>query len=183
MSLPGALVLNADFRPMSYFPLSIMSAEEAISKVYQGKLAVIAEYDLVVKAPSLQLNAPSVVMHRNYCRAAHEVRFTRMNIFIRDGFKCSYCGKSGARSDLTFDHVIPRAKGGVTSWENITTSCQDCNSRKGDKSILPSVMPFKPTIRHMNKMRGRLHREGHKSTVPIPQDWIDYLYWDVDLEK
>lgn len=77
---------------------------------------------------------PSVVVLAFYNRVPRmEVRFSRRNVFLRDHFTCQYCSKTLPESQLNLDHVLPRDKGGVTSWDNIVTSCFRCNTRKGNK--------------------------------------------------
>jgi 5-methylcytosine-specific restriction endonuclease McrA len=124
-----ALVLNADFQPLSYFPLSLFNWEDAIKAVVKGSHVVVAEYDQVVRSPSTTMRLPSVIATRAYVRPPTKVAFTRFNVFLRDGFRCQYCHEQHRPNDLTFDHVLPRAAGGVTSWENIATACSPCNTR------------------------------------------------------
>src|SRR5687768_1553159 len=101
-----ALVLNADFQPLSYFPLSLFNWEDAVRAVVKGTHAVVAEYDQVVRSPSTTMRLPSVIALRDYVRPPARVAFTRFNVFLRDHFKCQYCGDRHRASDLTFDHVL-----------------------------------------------------------------------------
>ena len=87
-----ALVLNADFRPLSYFPLSLMPWQDAVRNVYEDKISVVAEYDKVVRSPSIAMRLPSVVALREYRPMPARVAFTRFNVFLRDRFRCQYCG-------------------------------------------------------------------------------------------
>ena len=127
-----ALVLNADYRPLSYYPLSLWPWQEAVKAVFLDRVDIVAEYDAEVHSPSTVIRIPSVVVLRDFVRPQKRVAFTRFNLFLRDGFRCQYCGSKG---DLTFDHVIPRARGGVTSWENVVAACSPCNLRKGSRRI------------------------------------------------
>ena len=111
-----ALVLNADFRPLSYYPLSLWSWQDAIKAVFLDRVNIVAEYDFAVSSPSFEMALPSVVSLKNYVRPSSTPAFTRFNVFLRDKFECQYCGDTG---ELTFDHVIPRSKGGITSWTNV----------------------------------------------------------------
>ena len=104
-----ALVLNADFRPLSYYPLSLWSWQEAVKSVFLDRVNIIQTYDQKVHSPSLDMNLPSVVALKTYVSPARYPAFTRFNLFLRDKFTCQYCG---AMDDLTFDHVVPRSKGG-----------------------------------------------------------------------
>ena len=105
-----ALVLNADFRPLSYFPLSLWSWQDAIKAVFLERVSILEEYDRTVHSPSFEMRLPSVVSLKTYIRPARNPAFTRFNVFLRDRFECQYCG---ADEDLTFDHVIPRSRGGL----------------------------------------------------------------------
>ena len=118
-SLP-ALVLNADYRPLSYYPLSLWSWQDAIKAVFLDRVNIIAEYDHAVSSPSFSMKLPSVVCLKSYVQPSRYPAFTRFNVFLRDKFECQYCGEE---DDLTFDHVTPRARGGQTTWENVVTAC------------------------------------------------------------
>ena len=172
-----ALVLNADFRPLSYFPLSLLSWQEAVSAVLTGRVAVVAEYEEWVRSPSTRLRLPSVIALKRYERRARRVAFTRFNVFLRDRFGCQYCGQVLPSSQLTFDHVLPRARGGTTCWSNVVTACEPCNRLKGDRMApLPLRAPREPTARELLAAR-RAFPPNH-----LHASWLDYLYWDVELE-
>jgi 5-methylcytosine-specific restriction endonuclease McrA len=106
------------------------------------------------------------------------VAFTRFNLFLRDEFRCQYCGTKG---DLTFDHVVPRASGGVTSWENVVAACSPCNLRKGSRSLRQCGMSLrKPPRRPVSE---QLHNVGRKFPPNhLHESWMDFLYWDAELE-
>jgi len=127
-----ALVLNADYRPLSYYPLSLWPWQEAVKAAWLDRVDIVAEYDEVVRSPSTEIRIPSVVVLKDYVKPQKRVAFTRFNLFLRDEFCCQYCGATG---DLTFDHVVPRSNGGVTSWQNVVAACSPCNLRKGAKSL------------------------------------------------
>ncbi len=86
-----ALVLNADFQPLSYFPLSLFGWGDAIKAVVKGSHVIVAEYDQVVRSPSTAMRLPSVIALREYVRPPTRVAFTRFNVFLRDHFVCQYC--------------------------------------------------------------------------------------------
>ena len=96
-----ALVLNADYRPLSYNPLSLWPWQEAIKAAWLDRVAIVAEYDQTVRSPSIEIRIPSVVVLKDYVKPQKRVAFTRFNLFLRDEFHCQYCGSKG---DLTFDH-------------------------------------------------------------------------------
>ena len=124
-----ALVLNADFRPLSYFPLSVWPWQETIKAVFLGRVQVVQEYDRVVRSPRWEMRLPSVICLKKYAPMERSPAFTRFNVFLRDRFSCQYCGD---RDDLTFDHILPRSRGGHTTWANVVAACSPCNLRKGN---------------------------------------------------
>lgn len=173
-----ALVLNADYRPLSYYPLSLWPWQEAIKAVFLDRVDVIATYDQVVRSPSREIRLPSVISLREFVSQERPPAFTRFNVFLRDGFACVYCGTG---ENLTFDHLIPRSKGGRTTWENIVTACEPCNLRKGGRmprecDMRPSRRPERPSM-HVLQAMGRRFPPHH-----LHESWLDYLYWDVELE-
>ena len=103
-----ALVLNADFRPLSYFPLSLWSWQEAVKAVFLDRVNIVSQYDRVVRSPTFEMRLPSVIALKDYVPSARRPAFTRFNVFLRDRFTCQYCGD---REELTFDHVVPRSRG------------------------------------------------------------------------
>ncbi|MCA0272954.1 MAG: HNH endonuclease [Proteobacteria bacterium] len=173
-----ALVLNADFRPLSYYPLSLWPWQEAIKAAFLDRVTIIAEYDEVVRSQRSAIRIPSVVVLKEYVKPQKRVAFTRFNLFLRDEFCCQYCGSKG---DLTFDHVVPRSRGGITSWENVVAACSPCNLRKANKSLAQSGLhlrhpPHQPTTEDMQRA-GRRFPPNH-----LHVSWADYLYWDAELE-
>lgn len=173
-----ALVLNADFRPLSYFPLSIWPWQEAIKAACLDRVNVISEYDRKVRSPSFEMRLPSVVSLKTFVKPARTPAFTRFNVFLRDKFMCQYCGSP---EDLTFDHVLPRSKGGLTTWDNVVAACSACNMRKADKLpsealMWPARKPFQPSVSDLNQ-NGRRFPPNH-----LHESWLDYLYWDSVLD-
>ena len=173
-----ALVLNADFRPMSYFPLSLATWQDAVSAVVAERVAVVAEYEAWARSPTTRIQLPSVIALRTYCRGTRRVAFTRYNVFLRDRFSCQYCGRVLPASALTFDHVRPRALGGTTCWSNVVAACVPCNTAKGSAlSMRPRRPAHEPTTRELLSLR-RAFPANH-----LHASWLDYLYWDVALER
>jgi 5-methylcytosine-specific restriction endonuclease McrA len=173
-----ALVLNADFRPLSYYPLSIWCWQDAIKAVFLDRVNIVSEYDKVVRSPTFEIRLPSVISLKTYVKPSRHPAFTRFNVFLRDRFTCQYCGD---REDLTFDHVIPRSKGGQTTWENVVAACAPCNLRKADRlprevEMWPRQNPFAPTVHDLHS-NGRLFPPNY-----LHDSWLDYLYWDSELE-
>lgn len=92
------------------------------------------ENEPYIQTVRMRIRIPKVLLLRRYDRLPiQEVRFTRTNVFERDQYRCQYCGKGFAEEEINLDHVIPRAKGGSTSWENIVTACIPCNTRKANR--------------------------------------------------
>jgi 5-methylcytosine-specific restriction endonuclease McrA len=118
--------------------------------VYNALVSVVAEYDVWARSPSTQIRLPSVVALRKYQRAPWRVAFTRFNVFLRDRFTCQYCGEPFPSSQLTFEHVIPRSRGGQTTWSNIVTACVPCNTAKGNAlRMQPRRLPKEPTLKEL----------------------------------
>jgi len=173
-----AVVRNADYRPLSYYALSLWPWQEAVNAAWLDRVDMVAEYDHVVRSPSTEIRLPSVVVLKDYVKPQKRVAFTRFNLFLRDEFQCQYCG---AKGDLTFDHVVPRSKGGVTSWENVVAACSKCNLRKGSKSLAQAGMtlmkpPRQPGAEELRNM-GRRFPPNH-----LHDTWVDFLYWDAELQ-
>lgn len=177
-----ALVLNADYQPLSYYPLSLISWQDAIKAVFLERVDIVSEYDdLVVSSPSFRMKLPSVVALKEYITPVKKTAFTRFHVFLRDGFECQYCGNYFRANDLTFDHVIPRSKGGRTTWDNIVAACQCCNTKKGNKlphecNMHPLRKPYEPTAFQLQK-NGRAFPPNF-----LHESWNDFLYWDTELE-
>ena len=104
-----ALVLNADFRPLSYFPLSLWSWQETIKAVFLGRVQVVQEYDRVVRSPSWEMRLPSVICLKKYAPMERSPAFTRFNVFLRDFFTCQYCATPHPTNDLTLRPTSSRA--------------------------------------------------------------------------
>ena len=177
----AALVLNADFRPLSYFPLSLWSWQDAVKAVFLDRVNVISEYDTRVRSPSQELRLPSVISLKEYVHVSQRPAFTRFNVFLRDGFACQYCAIQLPAEDLTFDHVVPRVKGGRTEWTNVVTACGPCNLRKGHRlprevGMFPRRQPYAATAYQLQE-NGRAFPPNY-----LHESWRDFLYWDTELD-
>jgi len=177
-----ALVLNADFHPLSYFPLSLWCWQDAVKAVFLDRVTILSEYDRTVRSPSLSLRLPSVIALKEYIQASRNPAFTRFNVFLRDRFSCQYCRHRHPTSELTFDHLVPRSRGGKTTWENVVTACMECNTRKGNRlpeqcGMRPHRRPWRPTAYELQEI-GRAFPPNY-----LHESWRDYLYWDTELEQ
>lgn len=176
-----ALVLNADFRPLSYFPLSLWPWQDAVKAVFLDRVNIISEYDKIVRSPTFEMRVPSVIALKEYVQPSRKPAFTRFNVFLRDSWTCQYCGDKFSTQELTFDHVIPRSRGGRTTWENIVTACSSCNVRKGNR--MPNVCEMKPLNKPIQPSVHQLQENG-RAFPPnfLHESWSDFLYWDSELE-
>ena len=173
-----ALVLNADYTPLSYYPLSLWPWQTAIKAVFLDRVDIVDQYDREIHSPSATMKLPSVIALKQYVRPSQHPAFTRFNLFLRDSFTCQYCHSC---EDLTFDHVTPRSRGGRTTWENIVTACARCNLMKGGRTpheahMHPFHKPRRPSAHELQE-RGRKFPPHH-----LHKSWLDYLYWDIELE-
>lgn len=177
-----ALVLNADFRPLSYFPLSLWAWQDAVKAVFLDRVNVVCEYDRVVHSPSAQIHLPSVISLKEFVPMSRRPAFTRFNVFLRDGFCCQYCGGRFNAEELTFDHVIPRSRGGRTLWENVVTACAPCNLQKGHRLPRESGLNL---MRRPAQPSNYLLQENGRSFPPnyLHESWRDFLYWDTELDQ
>lgn len=159
------LVLNASFEP-----INVCTVRRAIVLILKEKAEVIDEHELEVHAERMSMTRPSVIRLRTYVRIPYQSfrrKITRRAVFARDGWECQYCGRRGS---LTMDHVVPRSKGGDTSWENVVACCATCNRRKGDRSVSQSGMKLAsvPRAPHATIFI-------HVASPTIPQSWLPYV--------
>lgn len=162
------LLLNA-----TYEPLQVISWQRAVSMLYLGKVEVVRTYEKVLRAVSLTLEHPAVVKLVSFVRR-HRVRisFSRRNIFLRDSFKCQYCGVCLPASELTCDHVVPRSKGGGSSWENLVTACGPCNRKKGNRTPEQARMRLRKPPERPHRLPPAAYRLGGEAP---PEPWRDFL--------
>jgi 5-methylcytosine-specific restriction endonuclease McrA len=158
--------------------LSLWSWQDTIKAVFLERVNIVAEYDRVVRSVDFEMRVPSVVSLKTYVKPTRNPAFTRFNVFLRDRFECQYCT---SRDDLTFDHLVPRSRGGRTTWENVVTACAPCNLLKGgrmpDRAVMyPRTPPHRPSVNELQK-NGRLFPPNY-----LHISWADYLYWDSELE-
>lgn len=193
------LVLNK-----SWVPIGIVSAFDAICKVMKNKARFLDEnyqlYDLeswaehwddlsslseeqktkLVRSSRMCFLLPEIIVLTTYNGFVRQkVKLCRRNIYERDGYTCQYCGKHSTSKDLNLDHVVPKSKGGKTSWKNIVTSCISCNSRKGNRTPKEANMSLlkKPVKPHWLTL-------GRKMRFPESwEDFVGHLYWDIKLKE
>lgn len=140
-----ALLLNS-----TYEPLGILSWKKALRLLCLEKVEVLESYPMSFRSEQAEVHSPSVMRLLKRVRwHMPGVRFSRVNIFRRDSYKCQYCGMDCFTSKATLDHVQPQSRGGLSSWENLVTCCSKCNNKKGNKTPKEAGMelkrkPFKP---------------------------------------
>lgn len=148
--MSDTLVLNADYRPLCYLPLSTVPWQQAMKLTFMDRVTVVENHkDWVIHTPRLTIPVPSIVITKDYMKYKRTVRFSRKNLYLRDLYQCQYCSETFDYSELTIDHVVPVSKGGKTTWENCVAACKTCNTRKGNKHMLPIRLPFKPEYWHL----------------------------------
>jgi len=148
----------------AYMPLGVISWQDAISDWLNGKVEIIEEYedkiihkkyDKYLDNFSDVIKMPAVVRLLHFVKPNKDIKFyqsfTRRNVYDRDRGKCQYCGAKISLKEMTYDHVYPQSKGGLTNWTNIVCSCLECNVKKGDKTLQEAGMklinkPIAPAI-------------------------------------
>lgn len=169
--MSDCLVLNADGAPVSFLPVSTIDWQEAIKYMVLDKAHVLAWHEnWIVHSANWETRVPSIIMLKEYMKAKTTVRFSKSNVFLRDGYKCVYCETDLQKKDCTLDHVLPTSHGGKTTFENTVTACGPCNASKGNnKKIKPKFKPHKPDFYELVNKRKKLPFQ-----VRNPE-WMEYL--------
>lgn len=167
----STLILNADASPVSLVPLSIIPWEESIRYLVTDKAIVLEWYEnWIVRSERWSTRVPSVMILKEYQKKKSSIRFSKSNVFLRDGYRCQYCGDDVSRKSATLDHVLPVSHGGRSVWENCTTACMTCNSSKGNnKKIVPMNKPYKPSYYQLAEKRKKMRWDL------LHPSWADYL--------
>ncbi len=162
------LVLDAAYRPIKQ-----ISWKKAMVMYFQEKIEIVKEYENKwINSPRKKFKVPAVVRLVNFVfRFPFGVKLTRTNILMRDNAECQYCSKKLNRKRFTVDHVVPRSKGGESSWENLVACCHKCNTHKGDKSpheagLVLNKTPVQPKINLFRYVCGE-----------TPEPWLDFLQY------
>ena len=168
MTRPRILLLNG-----SYEPLTIVGWRKAITLVLADTVDVVETYSEPILSPGKAWASPAVIRLRQYINLGWlPVPFSRQNVFARDGHRCQYCQQPFHSRDLTLDHVMPRARGGHKTWDNVVASCGPCNRRKRDRTPKEAGMKLSKPIcepRWAQLVRGELIPEDR------PQEWEPWL--------
>ncbi len=166
------LLLNA-----TYEPLQIVSWKRAVKMHFQEKVEILEHHNREIRSVRMSMKVPSVIRLVSYAQIRRRhvaIRFSRQNLFARDKFRCQYCGSRLPSSDLTYDHVLPVARGGRKTWENIVTSCMRCNREKGNRTPEEAGMrilkrPSAP-LGFPAKIQLLFHR------IQAPENWQAYIF-------
>ena len=168
------LLLNATFEP-----LKVINWKRAIRLLTLGKVEVLEEYDREIHAVTFAIKLPSVLRLLRFVKyRKRDIKFSRLNIYARDGFRCQYCGKKFESQNLSFDHVVPKRYGGKTEWNNIVTSCCRCNRIKGGRTLKEAGLKLLRKAVKPDWVPFIMITIGVRS---VPEDWRNYLYWNIEL--
>lgn len=169
--MSDTLLLNADGAPVSLLPLSVINWQEAIKYMVLDKATVLSFYDnWTVHSATWETLVPSVLILKEYMKPKMSVRFSKGNVFLRDGYHCAYCNAFLQKKECTLDHVLPSSHGGKTTFENCVTACGTCNASKGNnKKIRPKFKPHKPDFYELVNKRKKLPFNVRN------EEWLEYL--------
>ncbi len=158
-----ALVLNASFEP-----LSVVSSRRAAVLLLADKADMVLSSGQVLHSEHLAIEVPSVVKLRQFVKVPFRRRaaLNRRAVFARDGSQCQYCGSTAE----SIDHVVPRARGGTHTWENVVAACRPCNVRKRDRLLHETTMTLRSTPRAPHGFAWISLSLGH-----VPDDWQPFL--------
>jgi len=177
------LVLDSSFQPVDRVPW-----QRALTLYFKGKVEIVEAYtDRVVRAVSKVFQMPSVVRFLRGLRSRRKaIKFSRENVYARDNGSCQYCGSKVPRAEFTYDHVVPRSKGGLTEWTNVVCSCIPCNQLKGGRTPQEAKMRLRSVPVKPKKLPDLAHlafvwKDG------MPETWknwlLDVAYWHGELDR
>ncbi len=163
-----------------YEPIKIIPWQRAMVLLTLDKVDVVEEYDAAIRTTRIVIKVPAVVrLRKSFRRHAKPVKFSRVNIYARDGYRCQYCGVKCTTDQLTYDHVVPRSRGGRTSWENIVSCCCACNARKAARTPAEAKMKLRSVPARPAWMPAVQIQVSRSS---VPDAWRDYVYWAGEIE-
>ena len=184
MEMNQTLVLDA-----SCFPVARVSWQRAVTLFFQEKVEIIEEYeDRELRSVTFSMKMPSIVRFVKAVRRRKKVvKFSRSNVYDRDGGKCQYCKTKVHLHSYTYDHVVPKSRGGKTVWDNIVVSCIACNQKKGCRTLDQAGMKLVSKPVRPKKLSGRHLRFNILWRVGMPETWKSFLasvhYWNDELEE
>jgi 5-methylcytosine-specific restriction endonuclease McrA len=165
----SVLVLNSSFEP-----LHTTSIERAICMIVRGVAVPELTKDIIWHSPKDEFKIPSIIRLTNYIQVpSRSYKLSKRNVFIRDNHTCQYCGKVFSVYSLTVDHVMPRSRGGKTSWENLVAACKKCNNRKDNRTPEEAGMPLANWPKSNTALSHRIILRNLCGQNP---DWSKYLF-------
>jgi 5-methylcytosine-specific restriction endonuclease McrA len=170
------LVLNSTYEAMN-----VATWQRAVELLFAGKAEAIHNTDRQLRsAGGFAIALPSIIRMLYFVRRKPKrVALTKKNVLLRDDYKCGYCGYRGDRATMTVDHVLPRAAGGKSTWENLVAACEDCNGRKRDRTPEQARMPL---LRRPHEPRFIPFMVVRRHTAD--EEWAKYLgLWSVSIEE
>jgi 5-methylcytosine-specific restriction endonuclease McrA len=164
----------------SYEPLGVIPWTKAITLIFSEKASILEEYDHFIKSPSTSMKAPAVILFKrtkNGKYLKNSVRFSRKNVWLRDEGICQYCDKQVSYTSFTLDHVVPKASGGKTTWDNVVTCCYACNQKKASKHLKESGLFLKRVPKRPNKLPHIHEITSGRFGIDfiVPEKWKFYL--------
>jgi 5-methylcytosine-specific restriction endonuclease McrA len=165
--MSSVLVLN-----VTYEPLSVVSLRRAIVLLLKDKAEILEATEQRIRAAHMNLPMPLVIRLVYFVRVPHRVSIplSRRTVMLRDHYTCQYCGAQPLRSALTIDHVMPRVRGGATSWENVVCACKACNLRKGCRTPEEASMHLRS-----KPMRPQYMALVLLGQAPMHDAWAKYM--------
>ena len=159
----------------TYEPIKIVSWRKAVVLMFLDKVDVLEEYAREVHSPTTTLRLPAVIkLHRYVKNLPRRVKFSRQNLYHRDGYTCQYCHTAHPSNQLTYAHVVPRSHGGQPSWTNVVTACIRCNLKKGNQ--LPQQANLK-LLKEPREPKWLPVFAPHLGQDSAPSVWRSYLNW------
>jgi 5-methylcytosine-specific restriction endonuclease McrA len=160
---------------MGYQPINAVPFTRALKYLAKGKVEVLENYEQPIH-PDWQ--APAVVRLTHWIQPhKNRVKFSRQNVLARDRWRCQYCGERKPTRELTFDHVVPRSRGGKTTWENVCSACISCNMYKADRT--PKEAGLKLLKKPVKPVWLPIFNWALQSVTQVPVEWRDY--WNAEL--
>lgn len=168
-STSQCLLLSHDYQALRF-----IDWQQAFKLIFTDKAEIIKEFtDDVIRTVTKTFKVPAVIRLLRKFNLRTKVRLSRKNILIRDRHCCRYCGFKGTSSSLTLDHVVPKARGGKFTWENIVSSCWDCNNAKGDREPHEAGMTIHGRPPHRMDVFEYIKR-AFQSRADV-KEWQDFL--------
>ena len=157
-----------------YQPLKVIPWQRAVVMHMVGKVELVSAHTWEIRTVAANFPAPSVVrLIRHLRHRPPFVRFSRENVYLRDGYLCQYCGKQCTSTTITLDHVQPRSRGGNTSWRNVVTACVECNRDKGRLTPDEAGMPLRTQPRRPKWLAPKILKSNHQQ---LPESWRMFLH-------